>query len=184
MPMTCRRQWIAAGWALALVLALGCARTRDIPRADHMHGPFPRQYLRTQDYAWDTFISWIAREVYEPVGRLSRRLSRDQRLIVHEFAPPIHSREFKSLERERILEWLNIDHDLMCQFIDGTLVYQGEIRDLEHTLLRHGRPSSVIYHQDEGEIERVTFIYKEVYNMERQYFDFANGHLITEDRHR
>jgi hypothetical protein len=192
--MSLTRALATAGLAVALSITLACTTSRDIPRADHMHGPLPHQQLRSPDYDRITFWAPLDNEVYERVrvsdGEIMAFggplvLTRDQELIVHEFGPPEYGRRFRSLEGERVLEWLLIDQNLMCQFVEGTLVYQGEIRDLEHTLLRHGAPAEVMYNVHSlGGNERVTFIYSKSLEPDSQYYSFSNGQLVYEDRHR
>lgn len=167
---------------LAAAFALGCA-SRTVPPADYIHGPVPHQARRATDYATETLWSTLAREAYRPLARVPARRSPDQDLVIREFGPPSHERRFDSIENEAVVEWLNIDHNQLFQFVGGRLVFQGEIRDLEHTLLRHGQPSIAMYHQFDPEIERVTFVYAEPYTMERLYFNFANGMLDFEERH-
>jgi hypothetical protein len=164
------------------LLAFGCA-SRVIPPADYIHGPYPHQARRAPDYGSQTLWSTLHRNAYEPLTQAPSRLSPDQDLVVHEYGPPTHRREFRSLEGEVVVEWLNVDQNRLFQFTGGRLIFDGDIRDLEHTLLRYGSPQDVTYHQFDPEIERVTFIYRQPYTMRMQYFDFANGTLDYEEHH-
>jgi hypothetical protein len=170
---------------IALIgLVLGCASSsRDIPRADHMHGPIPHQVRRAPNYASMTFWSHLNHEVYEPVEGLPGDLSIDQELTIREFGQPDYWRDFTSLEGENVTEWLNIDHGVLHQFVDGEKVFQGDIRDLEHTLLRYGAPNEVSYRILSPQIERVLFMYQPAFSRRASYFDFANGALVHQNRH-
>jgi hypothetical protein len=181
--MTRHRIAIAAACAVALTAFLGCAGNRSVPRADYIHGPLPHQARRAPDYAGETFWARLAPEAYEPMSAVPAQLSPDQDLAVREFGPPEYRREFESLEGEDVLEWLDLDHDTLFQFIDGELVYQGEIRDLEHALLRYGYPNEAIYHLQEANVERLTFVYEPPYAHRRRIVSFANGIQVFEERH-
>jgi hypothetical protein len=170
--------------ALCLFTLWGCASgSRQFPRADYAHGPMPHQARRVQNYPDLTRWSRLSHEAYEPVHSLPRRLSVDQDLIVREFGQPAYQRQFETAEGEKVLEWLNIEQNLCFQFVDGELVFQGPIRDIEQILLSHGRPQIASAHIDESNIERVFFVYTHPFSMDRQYFSFANGQLIYEEHH-
>ncbi len=181
-PMRVSR-FIVPALALSAMLALGCASNRTIPRADYQHGPLPHQHRRLHQWGSMAFWSRLSPDVYDAVESLPRDLSVDQDLTVREFGPPQWEREFKSLDRERVLEWLNIDHGLVFHYIDGELVFQGPIRDIEHVMLRHGQPNRVLQSMTTAQVERVTFVYSRVFSLAREYHSFANGALVTEDYH-
>ncbi|MBN1476670.1 hypothetical protein JXA47_07955 [Candidatus Sumerlaeota bacterium] len=170
--------------ALIPLLALGCTGSRSFPRADYVHGPIPHQARRTTDYSREAFWAPLNRTAYEALEHLPRRMSTDQDLVVREFGPPQWGREFESLEGEDVLEWLQVDQNRLFQFVEGELVFEGDIRDLEHTLLSHGVPDEVLYHVVDPGVERVTFIYSDVNRSSRaMYFDFSNGMMTFEERH-
>lgn len=177
------RLWALIALGALVGLAGGCGRnTAAIPAADHMHGPVPHQVRRLSDYRSEAFWSHLHPDIFEVVEALPRHMSVDQELTVREFGQPDYQREFEALTGEEVLEWLSMDHGVLHQFVDGTLVFQGEIRDLEHTLLRFGAPNSVMYRMQDPQIERVTFMYRRAFTTASQYFDFANGALIFEGR--
>jgi hypothetical protein len=180
--MTLRFRDTLALAAASALLALGCA-SRTPPPADYIHGPLPHQERRAPDYSHDTFWSHLSHEAYETLSQAPADRSEDQEMVVREFGPPTHRREFTSLMGEDVVEWLNIGQNQLFQFIGGALAYQGEIRDIEHTLIRWGRPNEVIYRHQDPEIDRVTFIYRPAYSVESTYFDFANGTLDYEEHH-
>lgn len=181
------RSSIRIPWAgiFALSAALvGCTvGHRPIPRADYVHGALPHQERREPDYAQFERWVWLSPDAYEPVEGTPDELSADQRLTVREFGPPAFKREFETFSGEQVLEWLNPEHNLCFQYIDGALVFQGPMRDLEHTLLRHGRPQRVVFNTAERNIRRVTLVYERPFSLERQFYSFADGQLIYEEQH-
>lgn len=180
--MIMMRLFSALALAMALLLPLGCAPNLQPPPSDYLGGRLPQQFRRTTDYRSETFWSRLNSDAYERLERLPRNLSTDQQLIVQEFGAPGYQREFESLEREDVIEWLNVDRDSLYQFIDGSLVFEGEIRDLEHVLLRRGYPYRVIYNIDYPGVERITFMYREVFGSGLEFYSFARGMLVHRER--
>lgn len=176
------RLFSALALATVLLLPLGCAPSLQPPRSDYIGGPLPQQFRRTTDYRSETFWSRLSPDAYERLERLPQHLSTDQQLIVQEFGAPDYQREFESLENEDVVEWLNVDRNTLYQFIDGSLVFEGDMRDLEHVLLRRGYPYRVIYNIDYPGVERITFMYREVFGSGLEFYSFARGMLIHQER--
>ena len=75
-------------------------------------------------------------------------------------------------------EWLRLTSNRLVQFVKGRVVYEGEVTDLERTMVTYGYPRSCLVGQSEPGVERWTFIYSRPFDLEREVFSFANGKLV------
>jgi hypothetical protein len=87
---------------------------------------------------------------------------------------------FRTTRGDQATEWLFERQNRIFQWVDGELVYQGPVTDVERTMLVHGAPSQVMITQLEPNIRRETFIYRETFrgSGHERVYSFSNGKLI------
>jgi hypothetical protein len=110
---------------------------------------------------------------------LAENLSAEQRAFISQHGQPEYVRlPFRSRNDDRVEEWLYLSQNRLVQFVHGHVVYEGEVTDVEQTMVRYGYPRRALLLQVEPEIERWTFVYSRPFDREREVFAFANGRLL------
>jgi len=126
----------------------------------------------------DYFHRWRRTAYVKNTGELHWLLSQDQKEIIAEYSQPDYLRRtFRSTRGDRVKEWAYVAQGKIFQFVRRQLVYEGELTDLEKTLIQYGYPNFVFAEQLESDITRLTFIYESIFGLRRQVFSFANGRL-------
>jgi hypothetical protein len=122
-----------------------------------------------------------------PAGRKLLRtagkdnLTPDQQRVLAQWGQPDWLRgPFRTTRGDTATEWLYERQNRIFQWVDGELVYQGPVTDVERTMLVHGAPTHVIITYLEPNTRRETFIYRDTFrSMGREkVFSFSNGRLI------
>ena len=100
-----------------------------------------KQYKRYERHMERDVLHRFARQVYAKTDAIPFNLSPSALNVLQQIGQPDYMRrKFRSLEQERVEEWLYLDRGEMYQFVRGALVYEGPITDYELTLLRLGYP--------------------------------------------
>ena len=86
-------------------------------------------------------------------------------------------RTFRSARGDLVKEWAYLAQGKIFQFVRRQLVYEGELTDLEKTLIQYGYPNFVFAEQLEHDFKRLTFKYKSIFGLRTQIFSFADGRL-------
>jgi len=103
-----------------------------------------------------------------------------QEALVAEVGLPDYVRPpFRSLNRERTIEWLYLEKDILAQFVGGEMVFTGPVTDYERTLIQRGYPDKAVQIREEIGPERVTFLYRNTLATDMEVFSFADDELIT-----
>lgn len=101
-----------------------------------------KRYERT---ASRNFFHHAFRQIYSAPGEHFIGDGVDQETILTEWGVPDYVRKpFKSLEGERVHEWVYLDEYRIFQFVKGELVYDGPLTDFEQTLMRLGYPDRMV----------------------------------------
>jgi len=168
----------AAVMAVA-VLLFSCAIGKP-PRWDYGVLGRPAEYKRYPRNIAVDYMSRFRRLAYRKVEHpIKDFLTDEQRQWVGKNGQPEYRRRvFRSREGERVDEWVYLKKNKLVQFVQGHVVYQGEVTDLEVTMIRLGYPRNVMMGQVEPGMERLTFIYSRPIDLEREVFSFSNGKLV------
>lgn len=122
-------------------------------------------------------VAYLSGESLDP-----KTLSEEQIEVHRKYGHPEHVRKpFKSSRGEMVDEWLYRRSNYMVQWIDGKKVYEGEVTDIERTLLTWGYPKFAFVADDESPVDRQTWIYDDMIDASRNVFAFANGKLVGKE---
>ncbi len=104
----------------------------------------------------------------------------DRAQLLEDLGPPTMMRRklFKSREGERIEEWVYRDDLLVAQFLDGRLVYQGPLSDLETLLTIHGYPDRFSRGHIHPDGEMKVFTYLPLFSAKVSLFKLVNDELV------
>lgn len=166
---------------LLVVAAFGCAcATGSPPRWRYDADGQPQQYKRYPRHIAVDYFSRFRRTAYVKVEQpLERFLSDEQRAWISDNGQPDYCRRpFRSRLKERVEEWIYLPQNKLVQFVQGHVVYEGEVTDLERVMIRYGYPRGAIVGQMEPTLERFTFVYSRPLDLEREVFSFSDGKII------
>ena len=140
----------------------------------------PAYYKRyPRNIAVDYFTRFRRAAYFKVTKPIEDFLTDEQRLWVSRNGQPEYRRRrFLSREGEWVDEWVNVSQNKMVQFTRGRVVYEGDVTDLEKTMITYGYPRGVLVQQAEPEVEFWTFVYSRPFDLERELFCFANGKLV------
>ncbi len=133
-----------AGILLLAFLTAGCAFNTN-PRFDvDPVTEKPTMVKRYPKYpAWQELFFWRTKEYRKNTKELSYLLSDEQEDLISRYGQPDYIRRtFFSTRGDRVHEWLFWDDQRVAQFVQGQVVWEGQLTDLEKVLLLYGRPGT------------------------------------------
>jgi hypothetical protein len=166
---------------MLIACAVGCAFNTN-PRFDIE--PETGDHLMVKRYPkyprYKELFFWKTKEYHKNDKQLTWMLSDDQKNILEQYGQPDYIRRvYFSTRRDRVHEWLYWDEHRVVQFVQGTLVWEGQITDLEKTLLLYGRPTVMHYSTSEELQTRFVWVeYRRWLGKRERYFFFINDRLI------
>lgn len=181
-------QWLVVG---CLLLGVGCAHTSQVPFHYDSEG-MPISYRRRALHLERDFLHNFRTEAYrkpKPGEFESRRqlafapgdvpaTSEDEARTLDLLGEPDFIREFKSVDREDVVEWLYLDQALVQQYIDGRLIFEGPLTDYEQVLLTQGFPTSVISQRDDAGRQTDLFVYTGIFLPALRQYYFVDGYVM------
>lgn len=106
-------------------------------------------------------------------------VTEDKQEVIDRHGRPDYFREnVKAQRNETFDEWVYWDDNVICQFISGELVYEGELLDSDRTLVTWGYPSWASFQEYELGPVREHWIYEGTITVGIKSFDFSNGKLV------
>lgn len=177
-------------FGLVLVFS-GCARGPKIIDPSKGNALELGEFKRYENNMERDFLHHFSRKAYAeprkrrlPHGELQlmpgtgELMLSDRGQLLEDFGPPTLMRySFKSREGEKIEEWLYRDSLLVFQFVDGQLVYQGPMSDLETLLIIHGYPDRFSRAQIHPDSEVQVFTYQPLFSTRISIFKLVNDIL-------
>ncbi len=180
--MKLRKIQIGIGAVLIITLFLcGCAFNRN-PKFDVR--PVTGEPIMVKRYpkypGWFELLFWQTREYRKNTRELSYLLSDDQEKIISQYGQPDYLRRvFFSSRGDRVHEWLYWEKQRVVQFVQGILVWDGQLTDYEKTILLHGRPTDIMLTTtDELNTRKLWIEYRRLFGMRHRYFFFVNDRLV------
>lgn len=171
-----------AGALLAIAgLAAGCNTVQHAPLLLMTDGGEPIAYKRLERFPQRDFFHHWTRQVYLPPKANFEPEGMDQEVIFEQWGTPDYYRKrFRSLEGQMVDEWIYYGDRILFQFVEGRLVYDGAVTDLETLFLRRGFPDRMIVKMGEtGKVKHV-FYYTSYLDPSRQEsYNLTNGRIIT-----
>ena len=167
---------------IASALVVGCA-FNTAPRFDvEPSTGTPVMVKRYPKYPlWQELLFWKTKEYYKNTGKIRWLLSEDQKKTIARYGQPDYFRRvFFSTRFDRVHEWLYWDKQRVVQFVNGQLVWDGQLTDFEKILLLHGRPTKcIISTTEELNSRKVWLEYTRFLGLRQWCFFFVNDRLIT-----
>lgn len=173
-----RRGVIGIGIGVLALVLVGCA-FNSRPMFEYTEEGEQVQVKRIPKHqSVDYFHRWRRTAYVKNTGTLHWMLSQDQKKIIGQYGQPDYLRRtFRSTRGDLVKEWAYVAQGKVFQFVRRQLVYEGDLTDLEKTLIQYGYPNLVFHTHLESDISRLTFVYSSIFGLRTQVFSFANGRL-------
>ncbi len=172
----CFRRALGLSALLVLVLASGCSTVR-LKAAIGPNGE-PIQFKRYERYAARDFMHHFSRSIYSRPGFYFKADGDDQSATVAEWGRPDFIRRFRSMNGEKVREWVYADKPMIMQFVGGELVFAGPVSDLERTFLTFGRPDNYEVYKTDAGGTNMNFVYQGFWFRRLEDFKFNNDKLV------
>ncbi len=144
-------------------LLVGCVGSGRKPLLSHRGGGVSA-FKRIERHAERDFIHHITRQAYRRMPINTRMLSPEQLTIVEAWGEPDYVRKpFRSLDGEKVREWIYLEDRTLFQFVGGEVAYEGPLTDFEDLLIRYGYPDHLVTTVGETGIVRTVMVYRHVF---------------------
>ena len=172
-------RWLGFVLLIALLALGGCARRQSPLPFRYDAGGIPHAFKRVEVYPQRDFFHHCVRKVYRRADQMFAPCGAEQEQTVQEWGRPDWVRKpFRSLENEKIVEWIYIDKGHLFQFVGTGLVYDGPLTDYEQTLLARGYPDHAhMVLRENGEREDL-FVYNKLFVAWLEQFKFRDGKIV------
>jgi hypothetical protein len=174
---------------LCLALTLGGCAFQSAPIAFRYDAAgIPKSFKRVERFPQCDYVHHFVRQAYlktganfapkDQTGQTSATAKSDQLLTFEEWGKPDYIRKpFRSLDNERVEEWIYLDRVHIFQFIGNQLVFEGPLSDYEQVLLRKGYPDKSFQTRYETGTDEDVFIYHTMFAARLEEFHFMDGVL-------
>ncbi|MCB2155147.1 hypothetical protein KQI84_09690 [bacterium] len=172
------------GVVLLAVLMAGC-NTNRVPRFQWASGE-PEQFRRyTGRPAVDYFYRWNDQAFFKVEAHQDDLLTGDKKSVLQRHGQPDYMREgIDARSDETFTEWVYWDRNVLCQFIQNDLVFEGPLMDSDRYLVQYGYPSEAFFQQYEVGPAREIWIYKKMFEKGDWSVSFSDGALVYKADHR
>jgi hypothetical protein len=157
----------------------GCATS--VSRMPVRIGPggIPTAFKRVERTPQRDFIHhWVRTAYLKPARNFAAPPKSDQASTMKELGAPDWMRKpFRSLQNERVEEWVYLDAGQMFQFVGTQRVFEGPLTDLEQKLIERGYPDWVQASYPDSGNNLDIFVYYNLFWPVQEEFHFVNGQL-------
>lgn len=169
---------LLAGTVLAVVLA-GCT-VNHAPRFHYGPDGEKIQFKRYEDHIALDFYHNQNPIIYTRTDALPLTpiLSEEQQALLEAKGKPDYVREdYASDTKERVTDWVYYDHNVLYQFVEGGVVFEGPVTDYEKVLIRRGRPTEATTPTNQTGRRTDVLLYRKAFSDQLDQYVFSNGRL-------
>lgn len=187
MPITGKNALARAATMITALLvvgffAVGCGSTNRQPlyNVDDPLSVVP--FKRSARHSHIDYIYTIKGEAYSKVKKpMKGRFTSSEQDVLERHGQPDYVRKgYEALTGERVTDWAWWDRQVICQFVDGELVWEGPLTDKDEFLIRFGYPNHSWTQQVSDGVVRETWIYQGViYDKRGMFASFSDEKLIS-----
>ncbi len=165
---------------LLVCLVAGCT-TNKKPRFNNEDGQVQQFRRYTGRPAADLLFRWDDRAFARVDSDIDGVRFPDMLDVLDRHGRPDYKREDVKARRNEIFdEWVYWDRNVLCQFIQGQLVYEGPLLDSDKYLVNLGYPSTAYFQQYEEGPVREIWIYEHVLEAGSRTVSFSDGKLVLD----
>lgn len=165
-----------------LGLTLACGNVNRVPRYKAPE-PYAIQAFKrqTKNQSQDFLFNW-KREAYSKVSNpITKGLSEDMKDVLARHGQPDYLRKgWRSLStNEFVDEWAFWDRGIIVQFVQGELVFEGPLTDMDRWRIEHGYPRRSSTQTVEGGVQRDIWDYQGVIDSRGRIVTFTDEKLVS-----
>jgi hypothetical protein len=166
---------------LALAAASAACTNNSKPRFDVEDEKATAFRRYTGRPATDYVFRWSKVAFDRVASDIDGPLSEDKTEMLERRGRPDYKRDnVKATRPETFDEWVYWDQNVLVQFIQGDLVYEGDLLDSDKTLVTYGYPSSAWSQKYEYGPTRELWVYEHLFDMGGRSYSFSDGKLNFE----
>lgn len=172
---------LRAATVLLIAVAASSCTTNTKPRFDVEDGKVSSYRRYTGRPATDYVFRWTKKAFDKVDSDIDGPLSEDKVAMLERRGRPDYKRDdVRATRPETFDEWVYWDQNVICQFVQGELVYEGELLDSDKTLVTWGYPSDAWSQKYEYGPTRELWVYEHVFEMGGRSYSFSDGKLNFE----
>jgi len=166
--------------AIPAALLVGGCSVNQAPR--FKYGPEGEQ-IQFKRYEQHLAMDYIHHQTYQVYKRtealpLGPTISETQKALLHDRGRPDYIRpDYYSDSNERVTDWVYFEEDLIYQFVEGEIVYEGPLSDMDELLIRRGRPSLTTIAENQTGNRADVLQYTRPFSDQLDEYMFKNGKL-------
>lgn len=177
-------RFVAVAFALLLggVFVVGCGNTNRQPRYNVDEPLSVVPFKRKTRHAHVDYIYTIKSQAFSKVKKpMKGRFTASEHDVLERHGQPDYTRKgYEALTGERVTDWAWWDRKVICQFVDGELVWEGPLTDADQFLIRYGYPNHSWTQEVSDGVVRETWIYQGViYDKRGMFASFSDEKLIS-----
>ncbi len=167
----------------AILAGAGCGNLNRVPRYTiGGEEKLPVAFKRFARHDEQDFINRMRAEAYyRRVQELEPPLSESQRDVIARHGQPDYiRRRFKSTSNELVDQWVWWDRDVTTQFVQGELVWEGPLTDMDKFLVRFGYPQKARFLDPVPGTRRDIWVYEGIWQAHRRQVTFTDEQLTSD----
>ncbi|MDX2177624.1 MAG: hypothetical protein SF028_14265 [Candidatus Sumerlaeia bacterium] len=167
---------------VAALGAAGCGNLNKVPRYDLDAAGAVAPFKRYAKYDERDFINRARAEAYYPrTGEVDGPLSESARGALERHGSPDYVRyRFKSTTNELVDQWAWWDRRTTAQFVNGELVFEGPLTEMDQYMIRHGYPQKAMSQDYTLGVRRDYWTYSGLFQAPLKHVTFTGEKLISE----
>lgn len=170
----------------AVFAASGCGNLNRTPRYEAPEAMTIKTFKReTENQSQDYIINW-KRDAYSKVTRpITRGVSPDQKDVLARHGQPDYLRKsWRALNADELVdEWAYWDRNVCVQFVQGQLVWEGPLTDMDRIRIQYGYPKRSSTQKVETGVRRDVWDYQGMTDSRGMIFTFTEEKLVSENRY-
>lgn len=175
------RKSLTALTTILLAVSVASCTTNRLPRFDMSSGE-PEQVRRYTGRPALDYIYRFDRRAFDQVDEMAdSQLTADKVDVLARHGQPDYRREgVRARRNETFDEWAYTDRNVIVQFVQGELVYEGPLLDSDRILIERGYPSKAFFQRYEAGPVRETWIYEDPIAVRFASYSFSDGKIVFE----
>jgi len=156
----------------------GCSTNRS-PRYNWSTGEAQQFRRYTGRPAVDYFHRW-GHQAFRKVEEMKdTQLTEDVEDVLKRHGQPDYERRnVEAQGNETFTEWVYWERNVLCQFIQGELVFEGPLTDSDRILVTFGYPDKAFFQQYETGPVREFWIYQKLMGTDAREYSFSDGRMV------
>jgi len=172
-----------ASLILVVLVASGCGNTNRTPRYKVPEPLKIETFKRKTKHPAVDYMFQVKSTAFSPVKKpITKRLSASQQdVLARHGQPDFIRRNFTAHTNEKVTEWAYVDRLVIAQFVQGELVFEGPLTNMDRYLIDHGYPRRAWKQDYPDGAKRDVWDYQAVlFDTQGKIVSFTDEKLVSE----